>query len=79
MANIAFVTEEVNRSVGAASPDVYLKEISEKVLRSQCIPAHRELWRIDTAEEFWDARRRLLADSFNDFLRAMLPGRRIDA
>ena len=79
VANIAFVAGEVNRAVGAASPEVYLKTIKEEVLASQCIPLERELWSIEAAEEFWSARRQLLADAFNDFLRKMLPGRHIDA
>jgi len=78
IANIAFITSPVNISVGAASPDVYLAEISQQVRESQCIPEDRELWRISRCEEFWEARRRLLADAFNAALRAMLPGRRID-
>jgi hypothetical protein len=74
LANIAFVTNEVNRSVGAASPDVYLRKVSREVLESQCIPLDEQLWRIDQAEEFWNARRRLLSEAFNGFLRKMLPG-----
>jgi hypothetical protein len=79
IANIAFVTGEANRSVGAASPDVYLRRVSRETLESQCIPLAEHLWQIDQAEEFWNARRRLLAEAFNGFLRKMLPGRRIDA
>ena len=79
IANIAFTSGEVNRSIGAASPDVYLQKLSVEVLESQCIPLDNDLWRIDRAEEFWHARERLLADGFNGFLRKMLPGRHIDA
>lgn len=79
LANIAFISGGANRSVGAASPDVYLRKISREVLESQCIPLDKDLWQIDRSDEFWDARRRLLADAFNGFLRKMLPGRRIDA
>jgi len=35
------------------------------------------LWRIDQAELFWQARRELLAQSFNEFLRDALPQRRM--
>ena len=79
LANIAFISGGANRSVGAASPDVYLRKISREVLESQCIPLDKDLWQIDRGDEFWEARRRLLADAFNGFLRKMLPGRRIDA
>lgn len=77
VANIAFISGEANRSIGAASPDVYLKKIKPETLESQCIPSDRALWQIDCAEEFWAARRDLLAEAFNGFLRKMLPGRRI--
>jgi hypothetical protein len=77
VANIAFVTGAANRSIGAASPDVYLAQLSPEVRGSQCIPADPQLWRIDRSEDFWDARRELLADAFNTALREMLPGRRI--
>jgi hypothetical protein len=39
----------------------------------------KQIWRINRCEEFWEARRRLLADAFNAALRTMLPGRRINA
>lgn len=78
IANIAFVDGEVNRSIGAASPDVYLAKLGPEVLESQCIPADQKLWRIDRSDEFWRARRELLASAFNAFLRNAMPGRRID-
>jgi hypothetical protein len=78
VANIAFITGEVNRAVGAASPDVYLAKISREILESQCVPYDATLWRIDRAEDFWHERRALLAEAFNGFLRKMLPGRRLD-
>jgi hypothetical protein len=77
--NIAFIGGSANRSVGSASPDVYLKKISSEVLTSQCIPLDEELWHIDAADDFWDARRELLASAFNDYLRSVLPRRHIDA
>lgn len=79
IANIAFISGGINRSIGAASPDVYIKKIKREVLDSQCIPVNEELWRIDRAEDFWPARAELLAKAFNGFLRKMLPGRRISA
>ncbi len=79
VANIAFISGEVNRHVGAASPDVYLKKIRQDVLESQCIPMDEVLWDVDRAEDFWRERRRLLAAAFNEYLRATLPGRRVDA
>lgn len=77
VANIAFISGEANRNVGAASPDVYLKKLKRETLESQCIPLDASLWDVDKADEFWAARRVLLAEAFNGFLREMLPGRRI--
>jgi len=79
VANIAFISGEVNRAIGAASPDIYLGKLKSEVLESQCIPLDRDLWRIDRAEDFWRERQKLLAEGFNEFLRKMMPGRRIDA
>jgi hypothetical protein len=75
--NIAFIVGDVNKSIGQTGPEVYLKRLAAGVLTSQCIPTDQSLWTIDRAEDFWDARRELLATSFNDFLRASLPDRRL--
>ncbi len=77
IANMAFITGDVNKSIGQAGPEVYLGKLKSRVLESQCIPTDRRLWRIDRAEEFWEARRELLAESFNEYVRDSLPQRRI--
>jgi hypothetical protein len=77
VANIAFIASDVNRSIGQTGPEVYLKHIPKAVLDSQCVPYDSSLWVIDRAEEFWQARRTLLAESFNGFLKDALPGRRL--
>ena len=77
VANIAFIVGDVNKSIGLTGPEVYLKRIGPRVLKSQCIPTDKSLWAIDRASKFWAARRELLATSFNDFLRDSLPDRRL--
>jgi len=77
IANIAFITSEVNKSIGQSGPEVYLGKIELKTLKSQCVPLDRDLWRIDRAVDFWRARRELLAESFNDFVQKKLPQRRL--
>src|SRR5260370_18420089 len=67
VANIAFIVGDVNKSIGQSGPEVYLKRIESRVLRSQCIRADQSLSAVDHSEDFWAARRELLADSFNDF------------
>ncbi len=79
IANIAFIVGDVNKSIGQTGPEVYLKQLESRVLGSQCIPADQSLWEIERAESFWVARRELLADSFNHFLRESLPQRRLGA
>ncbi len=77
VANIAFITGAVNKSIGLTGPKVYLKSIKAPILRSQCIPVDDRLWRINQAELFWRARRVLLADSFNEYIRKSLPQRHL--
>lgn len=77
IANIVFIASDVNKSIGLSGPEVYLKRIPDKILHSQCIPEDPSLWAINRAEEFWKERRILLAESFNEFLKDALPGRRL--
>ncbi len=77
IANIAFIVGDVNKSIGLTGPEVYLPTIDTPVLRSQCIPADNSLWAISRAQEFWAARREILAESFNEFLRGSFPQRRL--
>lgn len=67
----------MNKSIGQTGPEVYLKHLDLRVIKSQCIPLDDSLWAITRAEDFWAARRELLAESFNDFLRDSLPQRRL--
>jgi len=75
--NIAFIVGDVNKSIGQTGPEVYLKRIARRVLKSQRIPEDDSLWLVERATELWAARRELLAESFNDFLRDSLPQRRL--
>lgn len=78
IANIAFITSSVNRSIGSSGPEVYLNRISQSVLESQCIPIDKDLWAVDRAEDFWNARKELLSAAFNEFLEDRLPNRRLN-
>lgn len=79
VANIAFIVGDVNKAIGQSGPEVYLKQLGSRVLQSQCIPTDEALWNVDRASDFWQRRRELLADSFNDFLKDSLPSRRLGA
>ena len=60
---MAFISGDVNKSIGQSGPEVYLAKLKPRVLKSQCIPTDSTLWRIDKAEAFWKTKRKLLAES----------------
>ena len=77
VANIAFITSEVNKEISHSGPEVYLKKINRAFLESQCVPLDDALWRIDKAGAFFLARRTLLAKAFNEYVREALRGRKL--
>ncbi len=77
LANISLIIPGANRSLGSKGPEVYLKELSSRVRKGHCIPDDSALWAVSRAEDFWAARRKLLAAAFNDFVHHALPGRRL--
>jgi hypothetical protein len=77
VANIAFISGSINKAISQSGPEVYLKTIKPKVLQSQCVPTDVSFWAIEHADKFWHARRALLAESFNEFLKDALPGRKL--
>jgi hypothetical protein len=77
VANVAFITSDVNKAIGHSGPEVYLSAIKPDYLKRQCIPTDSSLWRVKQAEAFFAARRKLLAESFNAYLRDSLPGRKL--
>lgn len=77
IANIAFITGEVNKSIGQSGPEVYLRKIRTRDLATQCIPLDTELWKIDRSQDFWRERRALLSESFNEYVQRALPQRRL--
>ena len=77
IANMAFIAGDVNKSIGQSGPEVYLAKLKPHVLKSQCITADSDLWRIGRAEAFWKARRELLTESFHEYVRKALSRRRI--
>jgi hypothetical protein len=77
IANMAFIAGDVNKAISHTGPEVYLGKLETRVLKSQCIPTDSALWKIDEAPAFWQARRDLLAEAFNDYVREAFPQRRI--
>lgn len=77
IANMAVISGAVNKSIGLTGPEVYLRQLPKAVRDSQCIPDEPELWSVERADEFWAARRELLAQAFNDYVQEVLPNRRL--
>jgi hypothetical protein len=77
IANTAFISGGINKSIGQTGPEVYLKKLGTKIRDSQCVPSDESLWCVDRADDFWMERRILLAQAFNEFVKNALPQRRI--
>jgi hypothetical protein len=68
IANRAFITRDSNYSISNKIPKDYLAEIDEQILASHCVPTDSHLWMLENYEDFLKARRKLLADAFNEFI-----------
>jgi hypothetical protein len=72
IANFAFISGRVNRSILASEPTKYLPGIIEKrgeeALIAQCIPTERRLWAVENYPEFLAWRRARLAEEINRIL-----------
>lgn len=69
--NRAILTQVANRQKSDKLPKNYLKDIKQKfptALKLQSVPETEELWLVENYEQFLDARRKMLAREFNDFL-----------
>jgi len=71
LANIAFLSKKPNIEIGATTPGDYLSGVAEDRLTQQFVPLDRGLWRIERFQDFLAARRRLLAEGINRFLRSL--------
>ncbi len=74
LTNRAILTQLANRKKSDEPAEEYLaniKENSPDSLKKQCIPMDESLWKIEHYEEFLVARRKLLADKFNEFLNSL--------
>ncbi|MBF2734874.1 MAG: DUF262 domain-containing protein [Betaproteobacteria bacterium AqS2] len=69
IANLTFLTEKTNKEIGKASPEEYLSKIEEDLLIPHLIPLDRNLWKLENYQDFLAARRKLIVDAVNDFLK----------
>lgn len=72
IANMAFISGRVNRSISNSLPEKYMSEIikerGDDALIAQCIPLDQNLWKMDSYRTFLEKRRELLAESINRLL-----------
>lgn len=69
--NRAILTKTANRTKANREAKKYLAEIQlnfPKALELQSIPTDTRLWELENYEQFLEARRKLLANQFNEFL-----------
>jgi hypothetical protein len=72
--NLAFLMPVSNLTLSASRPLEYLKTILDRpggrqILESQLIPTDPQLWRVNSFEEFREARAQLILDKTNEYLR----------
>ena len=72
IANITFISQKKNGSIGAVSPWQYLENESTKQMRkAHFIPEDRDLWKPENFGRFLDQRRKLLAKAMNSLIRSL--------
>jgi len=73
IANRAFITRDTNYDFFDKKPIEYLPKIIERYpesLDQQLIPKNKNLWKIENYQAFLKERRRLIANTINEFLNA---------
>ncbi|MBP7937533.1 MAG: hypothetical protein KA354_23070 [Phycisphaerae bacterium] len=78
IANMAVITGRTNRKISNKEPTVYLPDIvaerGEEALTRQGVPLDPAMHRLDNFRGFLEARRQVLADMVNDFIKKALAG-----
>jgi hypothetical protein len=72
--NRAILTQVANRGKSTKLPEDYLAGVENQfpqALQLQCIPKDQELWKLENYEKFLEARRRLLAEELNAYLKGI--------
>jgi hypothetical protein len=60
LANLTFISPSVNSEIGDTSPEDYLPQYTEEILRQHYIPPDRRLWKIENFQQFLEARLKLI-------------------
>lgn len=77
IANTVFIRGDQNISAKVYAKSLNLNRTKGEILNSQCIPTDKSLWDVECAQDFWNARRELIAESFNEYLKNNLSNRKL--
>jgi hypothetical protein len=78
IANFTFLTQETNLEISNRKPQEYFEEYMARhpgAMETHWIPMHKNLWKIENYLDFLTARRKLLAESANTFLKSLYEGK----
>ena len=72
IANLSFISGKTNQKISATPPIEYFPKVLDNrgrdALAKQCIPIHKDLWKLEHYEQFLEKRRSLIADRMNEFI-----------
>jgi hypothetical protein len=72
IANLAFIGGRTNRNISNKEPEKYLFEVikdrGEEILGHHLLPSDRNLWKLNSYQDFLIYRREKLVESINSFL-----------
>ncbi len=72
IANITFISQGKNASIGNIAPWQYLENETTKQIRSaHFIPENHNLWKPENYDEFLEQRRRMLAKAINSLIKSL--------
>ena len=68
ISNLVFIAGKLNREFSNKAPSDYLDKIKPELLKKQCVPLDKELWKMENYEKFLEARRKLIAEDLDSFI-----------
>ena len=77
LANFTFLTQETNVRISDKNPEEYFADFEKKnpgLIASHWIPMDQNLWKVENYIDFLEARRGLLAEAANKFLKELYDG-----
>lgn len=71
LSNLTFINGPLNSELKDKSPEVYLQDFNENLLRQHLIPTERSTWKIENFEEFIQKRDSIIKDEIDEMLHSM--------